>query len=220
MAQRKFSTVLPPLERAEVQRLIRQWAVAGTAGATGPAGPAGSDAAATTNAGDLVSGTLADARLSSKVPLRDVNEAIAGLWTFAQGIKFPATQVPNADANGLDDYEKGQWTPNDASGAALVLAFAAGVYLKIGDGVLVSGQVVYPGTADATPSVIGGLPFTVGPVNGPLATGFRAGAAVDFGIYVVNSTTLLKAAIIGTGAQPTNAQMSNSNTVFGGFYLV
>jgi hypothetical protein len=37
---------------------------------------------------------------------------IASGQTFSlNGITFPATQVPSADANTLDDYEEGTWTP-------------------------------------------------------------------------------------------------------------
>lgn len=35
----------------------------------------------------------------------------------ANGIKFPATQVASADANVLDDYEEGTWTPVVSAGA-------------------------------------------------------------------------------------------------------
>lgn len=47
-------------------------------------------------------------------------------------IKFPATQNPSADANTLDDYEEGIWTPTDAFG---VVSFTSstGRYIKIGN---------------------------------------------------------------------------------------
>jgi hypothetical protein len=34
-----------------------------------------------------------------------------GVLTLGAGIQFPATQVSSADANTLDDYEEGTWTP-------------------------------------------------------------------------------------------------------------
>ena len=39
------------------------------------------------------------------------NPTFTGLITTGGQIKFPATQVPSADANTLDDYEEGAWTP-------------------------------------------------------------------------------------------------------------
>jgi hypothetical protein len=51
----------------------------------------------------------------------------------ANGIKFPATQVPSADANTLDDYEEGTFTPTirgeSVSGTPVS---GTGYYTKIG----------------------------------------------------------------------------------------
>jgi len=79
--------------------------------------------------------------------------------TYGQ-LAFPATQNPSTNANTLDDYEEGTWTPSDASGAGLSFSSVNGRYTKIGSLVFASGQVTYPATADATNAAIGGLPFT------------------------------------------------------------
>jgi hypothetical protein len=54
-----------------------------------------------------------------------------------QGIKFPATAVPSADANTLDDYERGTFTPvvSDASTGGNVASGGTfrGNYVKVGD---------------------------------------------------------------------------------------
>jgi hypothetical protein len=59
----------------------------------------------------------------------------------ANGIKFPATQVASADANTLDDYEEGTWTPviADASTGGNTGTFtnAGATYTKIGNTVTV-----------------------------------------------------------------------------------
>ena len=75
-------------------------------------------------------------------------------------IKFPATQNPSSDANTLDDYEEGTWTPNDASGAGLTFSTAFGTYTKIGRTVHAFFVVIYPATANGAAAVMGGLPFT------------------------------------------------------------
>jgi len=58
-----------------------------------------------------------------------------------KGIKFPASNTGNADANTLDDYEEGTWTPrlNGWSGSSYVnvtnslgASYEKGRYLKIG----------------------------------------------------------------------------------------
>ena len=77
------------------------------------------------------------------------------------GITFPATQSASTDANTLDDYEEGTWTPTDVSGAGLSFTTAVGFYTKIGRQVIASFRVDYPSTANTALAQIGGLPFAV-----------------------------------------------------------
>jgi hypothetical protein len=76
------------------------------------------------------------------------------------GITFPATQSASSDANTLDDYEEGTFTPTDASGAGLTLTTARGRYTKIGREVTCYIVVTFPSTASGSGVAIGGLPFT------------------------------------------------------------
>jgi hypothetical protein len=58
------------------------------------------------------------------------------------GVAFPATQSASTDANCLDDYEEGTWTPNQGSGLTIVGTFGSqGFYTKIGNLVTISGYV-------------------------------------------------------------------------------
>jgi hypothetical protein len=77
------------------------------------------------------------------------------------GIKFPATQVASSDANTLDDYEEGTWTPTLPNGGSLVRQSAR--YVKVGQKVTVSFYVssVLP-TNNSSDFIIGGLPFLNG----------------------------------------------------------
>jgi hypothetical protein len=79
--------------------------------------------------------------------------------TSGAGITFPATQSASSNANTLDDYEEGTWTPTDASGAGLTFTGAEGIYTKIGNVVFYSFNVTYPSTASTSNSGIGGFPF-------------------------------------------------------------
>ena len=78
---------------------------------------------------------------------------------------FPATQNPSSDANTLDDYEEGTWTPALTFGGAAVgmtaTAQTLGRYTKIGNMVAVyfRHQLSAKGSSTGT-AVIGGLPFT------------------------------------------------------------
>jgi hypothetical protein len=80
--------------------------------------------------------------------------------TSGAGITFPATQSASSDANTLDDYEEGTWTPTDASGASLSLTTSNARYTKIGNMVYCSATITYPTTASGSAARVGGLPFT------------------------------------------------------------
>jgi hypothetical protein len=86
--------------------------------------------------------------------------------TSGAGITFPATQSASSNANTLDDYEEGSWTPNDASGAGLSFTGASGTsqYTKIGNMVFLSTEIIFPSTANGAEITIGGLPFTAAAV--------------------------------------------------------
>lgn len=78
------------------------------------------------------------------------------------GITFPATASASSDANTLDDYEEGTWTPVDASGASLSFSNTSGncIYTKVGRTVTASFRATYPSNANGSYAFIGGLPFT------------------------------------------------------------
>lgn len=81
-------------------------------------------------------------------------------------LTFPATQVPSADANTLDDYEEGTWvptltfsTPGDLN---VVYSTRVGTYTKVGRAVTLSFQVrtsTFTKTTSSGTCQITGLPF-------------------------------------------------------------
>ena len=90
-----------------------------------------------------------------------------GLLTLPYGqIKFPAAQNASADANTLDDYEEGTWTPTVAFGgtASVGATYATqhGTYTKIGRMVYFSCRITLTNKGSTTGySQITGLPFVV-----------------------------------------------------------
>ena len=75
-------------------------------------------------------------------------------------IVFPATQNPSANANTLDDYEEGTFTPTDGSGAGLTFgASTSARYVKIGQRVFCDLEVAYPATGSVATARIAGFPF-------------------------------------------------------------
>jgi len=100
--------------------------------------------------------------------------------TSGSGISFPASQSASTDANTLDDYEEGTWTPGFAFGGNAVgvtyTAGNSGIYTKIGRVVTVIANVALTNKGSSTGNAtITGLPFTA-------ATGAEPNySAVSFG---------------------------------------
>jgi len=106
----------------------------------------GLDSTSTNNALGAIS-TLAQASQSATLRVQVLNSgSLTTIGTFSttglaiDGIKFPASQSASADANTLDDYEEGTWTPvvSDAlSGGNLATmttdGSTNGTYTKIGN---------------------------------------------------------------------------------------
>ena len=78
------------------------------------------------------------------------------------GITFPATQSASTDANTLDDYEEGGWTPTQGGALTVVGTFSSsGRYTKIGDTVFIEGKIgASTSIAFTTGAVCAGLPFS------------------------------------------------------------
>lgn len=136
------------------------------------------------------------------------------------GVTFPATQSASTDANTLDDYEEGTWTPADGSGAALSFTSAAGTYEKIGRLVIARGTLVYPATADGSNATVSGLPFTVANADearqGVLSYATETTAA--FALPNKNTATVLF--YTTAGANVTNATLSGDTVYFTTIYHI
>jgi hypothetical protein len=131
----------------------------------------GSGASLTSLPAANLTGTVADARISTLTAskLTGALPAISGAsltgLPAATSVAFPATQVASADANTLDDYEEGTWTPQLTDGTntnATAAGNNLGQYVKIGKVVFISCTV----STSAIGSLSGqiwcdGLPFTV-----------------------------------------------------------
>jgi aspartate 1-decarboxylase len=118
----------------------------------------------------IVDGTIVNADINASAGLVLTKLATTGTLTV-DNIQFPATQVASANANNLDDYEEGTWTPAyvfaGGNGTASFTLNAA-VYTKIGNIVIINFYVFFnKGTASGNFSVTG-IPFT-NPSNSPCA---------------------------------------------------
>jgi hypothetical protein len=143
---------------------------------------------------------------------------IGGATATTGGIQFPATQVAIADANNLDDYEEGTWTPTatfSGGNGDLSYTVQAGSYVKVGRLVTCMGYLLFSETTASGNLTIGGLPFTAGYT--PTSTLIRFGIGVDnlTGLSgmptgeIGNGATSIGMSYTGTG---TATSISNSNT--------
>ncbi len=142
----------------------------------------------------------------------EVPSGLLDLSTSTAGqIKFPATQNPSANANTLDDYEEGTWTPTiggTGGQSGQTYTVQQGDYVKIGKLVILHFNVTLSAKGTITSiAQIQGLPFTVENVAGFTAgqgLGFWTGLTSSFvyisAIPVVNTTT---ASLFGTTAAAT-----------------
>ena len=128
------------------------------------------------------------------------------------GITFPATQSASTDANTLDDYEEGTWTPNQGSGLTVVGAFSSnGKYTKVGRLVTIVAYV-----SGSTSVALAGagqlcsnLPFSQAATEDPYGVITSIATA-----NTVGSSYVLTLQITGSSAQTASANIKFSGSYF------
>jgi hypothetical protein len=131
------------------------------------------------------------------------------------GIAFPATQSASSDANTLDDYEEGTWTPS-VGGTATYFS-QTGKYTKIGNMVSIFCLMRINAIGTGSTTTISGLPFTAGQRGGGGMT-YWAGLsqAVAF-LYPIADGT----GITFLGATAASANATDGIAIFqGGAYVI
>jgi len=144
------------------------------------------------------------------------------------GITFPATQAASSDANTLDDYEEGNWTPDLTFGNAntgVTYAVRTGRYVKVGRLVTLQGYVSLTSKGSATGFArMAGLPFvpentagvytscttfwlTVVPTSGQLVNQAEPGSAA-LGLYYFDGGNANRYTVV------TDASINNNSTLY------
>jgi len=132
------------------------------------------------------------------------------------GVSFPATQSASSDANTLDDYEEGTWTPvlRDASaGNAASATAVVGQYVKIGRLCFCHGQLVNINTTglNAAGNVfITGLPFASA----------NLGASWPGSVYIGSISTVEGVAVILQTTSTSYCRLYATSTTDSAFMLV
>jgi hypothetical protein len=134
------------------------------------------------------------------------------------GIQFPATQSASADANCLDDYEEGAWTP---VGNGVSLTATSGIYTKVGNVVHVNGSWTYPINSNASAATISGLPFTSSSNSANYAGTVTATTYGSDNLYTfINAGTNQILIRNNVNSDLTNTNLSNSFVIFMATYRV
>ena len=94
------------------------------------------------------------------------------------GISFPATQSASTDANTLDDYEEGTWTPS-LGGNTTYNSQQPAIYTKVGRMVTVSFEVHVNVLGTGSTTNISGLPFTSSSTGARGSIGFFTSLATN-----------------------------------------
>jgi len=105
--------------------------------------------------------------------------AVGGATAGAGGLAFPATAVAVADANTLDDYEEGTWTPS--LGGNTTYTTQVGTYIKVGRLVTATAALQINTLGTGSTTAVSGLPFNQSNANGPgnLCVGYFSNLAVN-----------------------------------------
>jgi hypothetical protein len=138
--------------------------------------------------------------------------------TSGAGITFPATQSASSDANTLDDYEEGTWTPvATATSGSFTTVNTEGTYTKIGRQVTVC-FTVYIADKGTAAGYVGmtGLPFTSANVNSLGSGAVRNGLDGTTWTLTVpkNSTSIFSTRYDNSTAVVNNDSYAGSVTYF------
>ena len=126
--------------------------------------------------------------------------------TVGTGITFPATQSASSNANTLDDYEEGTWTPVLTFATTGTMTYtastASGVYTKIGN--VVTAKVVLVLTA-----------FTVGTASGEARVSLPFTSAQNYytGTVLANNFTTLYPTIALSASAVSYARLYGNTTI-------
>jgi len=143
-----------------------------------------------TNAGVTTGTVIIDT--SNTVGIGVTPSAGGGVLQLSGGITFPASQAASANANTLDDYEEGTWTPTaSVNGFTQSISSLSGVYTKIGRFVQVQMTVNLSASGRPTSySQFGGLPFSATDAPVGVFAGINPGTGIQGGSLIASTTSV------------------------------
>ena len=155
----------------------------------------------------LTSPTLTTPKATTTIGVGNATPSASGA-----GITFPATQSASSDANTLDDYEEGTFTPaifGSSTAGTGTYSRQTGTYTKIGNRVYFSIYIIWSAHTGTGDMNINGLPFTSNGSNfSPCAlrlNNLSLTASNVLTTWVVDNTTNVSLQQYATGGGASNA---------------
>ena len=179
------------------------------------------------DAGGLPSGSVNADSLASTLDLSSKTMTFGNV--SASGITFPATQSASSNANTLDDYEEGTFTPTivgTSSAGTGTYSKQTGTYTKIGNRVYFSIYIIWSAHTGTGDMNIGGLPFTSNSSNFSPCANRPSNLTLTANHLLVpwvvdNSTTVsLQQYVVGGGAVAAVAIDTSAEIAVSGHYFV
>jgi hypothetical protein len=102
-------------------------------------------------------------------------------------ITFPATQSASADANTLDDYEEGTWTPSiigSTTAGTGTYTTQQGTYTKIGNIVKFQAEIVWTAHTGTGQVQVANYPFTSTAETSPISITLYGGSTFTSGNFI------------------------------------
>jgi hypothetical protein len=137
--------------------------------------------------------------------------ANGGILQLTSGITFPATAVAASDANTLDDYEEGTWTPS--LGGTATYTTQVGRYTKVGNFVTIQFRIVVNVLGTGSVSSLSGLPFAPAVISAGHYGGYfnLATNVIFLAFYLTPSVTSLT----NVSQSTSGATVTNGPSIFG-----
>jgi hypothetical protein len=170
--------------------------------------------------------------IAANAPSDSLSITATGLVTIATGqIRFPVVSNVSTNANTLDDYEEGTWTPTfigtTTNPTVTYAATTYGHYTKIGKAVSLQGRILLTAASGGAGNLrIAGLPFapSAGANNQAMSIGTRTSFTTQAPNQCFVDTTAAQIVLVNftTTASQTNTTANlaaTSDITFGGVYM-
>lgn len=159
--------------------------------------------------------TLSNAVTGTGKMVLDTSPSISDIVLTGGQIAFPATQNPSANANTLDDYEEGAWTPN--VGGSATYTVQTGHYTKVGRLVEFDCELIINVIGTGSLTTISGLPFASANVNssgGACVTSF--GSLSSNVVFITGDVPAASSAVLLRSIAAAGASIALNNVITSG----